>query len=305
MAYAAPIGEHTRVLRGSVLRRLGTGFAAVLGMSVCVGTLLVLLADAVSEDDPRRSGAAPDATTISLPYGGQLDKPDPGDLIEPGGLMGLGLLGLGLANGLIFAFAATLDGMRGPSAAETRRRLRNRRGRGAVPGGRREVARTVWVPQAAPAASSDPLHVVEAEELPARRSSPGRAAAGTTYAPIPARPEPRPEAAPARAPEPAPEPTPEPAPEPTPEPVAALDEQDAPHEQLAAEEPAPEPTTPEPTPVPVPAPRRPSPVPRDGGDGRPSPATRRGTGPWGWRPARPDPVPWRNPRPWPALAGAH
>jgi hypothetical protein len=153
MAYAAPLGERASDRR-SPLRRLAAGFATVLGMGLCVGTLLVLLADAVTEDTPRRTTAAAEPTTISLPYGGQLERPDPGDLIEPGGLMGLGLLGLGLANGLVFAFAAALDGTLGPSAAETRRRLRNRHGRGAVPGGRREVARTVVVPAAAPTASA-------------------------------------------------------------------------------------------------------------------------------------------------------
>ncbi|GAA4746475.1 hypothetical protein [Actinomycetospora chibensis] len=305
MAYAAPLGERTSELRGSRLRRLAGGLATVLGMGVCVGTLLVLLAAAVTDDTPRGTTVGAEPATISLPYGGQLERPDPGDLIEPGGLMGLGLLGLGLANGLVFAFAAALDGTRGPSAAETRRRLRNRRGRGAVPGGRREVARTVFVPAAAPAASAGPLGVVEAEDLPARRSVPGRAAPGTTYAPIPAPRRPEPERHPepkrlqARLPMPAPAPEPTPAAEATPEP--------APAEELAEElvpEPVEEPVE-EPDPVPAPrAPRRPSPVPRDGGDGRPSPATRRGTGPWGWRPARPDPVPWRNPRPWPALVGA-
>jgi hypothetical protein len=328
MAYAAPLGERASD-RGSPLRRLVAGFLTVLGMGVCVGTLLVLLADAVTEDTARRTTTGAEPATIPLPYGGQLGRPDPGDLIEPGGLMGLGLLGLGLANGLVFAFAAALDGTRGPSAAETRRRLRNRHGRGAVPGGRREVARTVVVPPAAPAASSGPFGMVEAEDLPARRSAAGRAAPGTTYAPIPAPRRPEPERRPVRRPEPQqpeprqpeperpetrlamPEPTP-PAPEPTPEraPAEELveDLNQEPVEELTpepAEEPAavPEPVVDD---VPAPrAPRRPSPVPRDGGDGRPSPATRRGTGPWGWRPARPDPVPWRNPRPWPALVGAH
>jgi hypothetical protein len=320
MAYAAPLGERASDRR-SPLRRLAAGFATVLGMSLCVGTLLVLLADAVTEDTPRRAIAGAEPATISLPYGGQLERPDPGDLIEPGGLMGLGLLGLGLANGLVFAFAAALDGTRGPSAAETRQRLRNRHGRGAVPGGRREVARTVVVPAAAPAASAGLLGVVEAEDLPARRSAPGRAAPGTTYAPIPAPRRPEPQRHPVRRPEPErpetrpamPAPTPQATPEPTPVPEPTPEP--APAEDLVedliketAEEPVEVPEVPEPVvdDVPVPrAPRRPSPVPRDGGDGRPSPATRRGTGPWGWRPARPDPVPWRNPRPWPALAGAH
>ena len=277
MAYAVPLDERRIGPHRPFVRRLASRFVTWLvtavGMSVCVGTLLVLLADAVAEDEPRRRSVTPDVGVISLPYGGQLERPDPADIIEPGGLMGLGLLALGLANGLAFALAAALDGMRGPSAAETRRRLRNRRERGVVPGGRREVARTVVMPAATPAASSDPLGVVGGDDLPARRSVPRRAAAGTTYAPLPA----------SREREPRPVPT----------------------RPAAAAEPAPEPA---PTPEPVPAPRaparRPSPVPRDGGDGRPSPATRRGSGPWGWRPARLDPVPWRNPMPWPALAGA-
>ena len=95
MAYAAPLGERTSELRGSPLRRLVGGLLTVLGMGVCIGTLLVLLADAVTEDTPRRTTAGAEPATISLPYGGQLERPDPGDLIEPGGLMGLGLLASG------------------------------------------------------------------------------------------------------------------------------------------------------------------------------------------------------------------
>ena len=48
MAYAAPLGERTSELRGSPLRRLAGGLATVLGMAVCVGTLLVLLAIVVA-----------------------------------------------------------------------------------------------------------------------------------------------------------------------------------------------------------------------------------------------------------------
>ena len=94
MAYAVPLGERVPIRR-SPLRRLAAGLPTVLGMGLCVGTLLVLLADAVTEDTPRRTTAGAEPATISLPYGGQLERPDPGDLIEPGGLMGLGLLAPG------------------------------------------------------------------------------------------------------------------------------------------------------------------------------------------------------------------
>ncbi len=282
MSYAAP-GARDAARRRSSLRAA----VSVLATGLCVGTMLVLLETAVAEPGSRR-GAGPEAApaVVDAPYGGQLDLPDPADIIDAGGLMGLGLLTLGLLNGLVFAGAAALDGVRGPSAAETRRRLRTRSARGAVPGGRREVARTVATPAAAPAASDGPAVV----DVSARRSAPGRPALGTTYAVIPAPRAPEPE--PARAqrqaepvPEPVPAPVPEPAPqlvpEPVPEPAAAIPEQ--PTRERSS--------------------RRPSPVPRDGGgDARPVPTTRRGTGPWGWRPARPDPVPWRNPLP--AMAGA-
>ncbi|WP_433787462.1 hypothetical protein ACQPX6_11680 [Actinomycetospora sp. CA-101289] len=265
MSYAAPTARETARRRSSL-----RAAASVVTTGLCVGVMLVLLETAVTEPETRRGGSGSAPGVVDLPYGGQLDRPDPGDVIEPGGLMGLGLLTLGLLNGLVFAGAAGLDGVRGPSAAETRRRLRARSARGAVPGGRREVARTVATPAAAPAASDGPAVV----DVPARRSAPGRPALGTTYAVIPS----------PRAPEPDRRPDPEP----------PVPEQRTP--EPAPEQPAPaEPTR-------APSPRRPSPVPRDGGDGAPIPATRRGTGPWGWRPARPDPVPWRNPLP--AMAGA-
>ncbi|HWN27202.1 MAG TPA: hypothetical protein VNP37_09580 [Actinomycetospora sp.] len=273
MSYAAPTARAVARRRSSLRAAV-----SVLATGLCVGAMLVLLETAVAEPGSR-SGAGPAAapTVVDAPYGGQLDRPDPADIIDAGGLMGLGLLTLGLLNGLVFAGAAALDGVRGPSAAETRRRLRTRSARGTVPGGRREVARTVANPAAAPAASDGPAVV----DVPARRSAPGRTALGTTYAVIPAPRAPEPE--PARAERhaaPVPEPAPEPVPEPAPEPAAAIPEQ--PTRERSS--------------------RRPSPVPRDGGDGRPAPTTRRGTGPWGWRPARPDPVPWRNPLP--AMAGA-
>ncbi|PVZ14220.1 hypothetical protein [Actinomycetospora cinnamomea] len=321
MSYAATIAREP-ARRRTLLRTTGSVITTVL----CAGALMLLLEIEVAEPAARPAAtAAPEV--VPLPYGGQLDRPDPGDLVGPGGALGLGLLALGLLNALVFAGAATLDVVRAPSPAETRHRLRHRTAPGAVPGGRREVERTVVAAPAAPAASDGPV----VGDLPALRSAPGRPAAGTTYAPIPiprapvdpvpeprpvieVAPEPEPEpaaevapepdAAPAAgaAPEPAPAPTPEPEPEPEPMPEPLPDPVAEP-----APEPEPEPAAaalPDPVPEPAPAaPRRPSPVPRDGGDGRPAPATRRGTGPWGWRPARPDPVPWRNPLPVPALAG--
>lgn len=272
MSYAAPTAREAARGRSSLRTAV-----SVLTTGLCVGVMLVLLETAVAEPGSRR-GTGPDAAppVVDAPYGGQLDRPDPGDIIDAGGLMGLGLLTLGLLNGLVFAGAATLEGVLGPSAAETRRRLRTRSAPGAVPGGRREVERTVAAPASAPAASDGPAVV----DVPARRSAPGRPALGTTYAviPCPRAPEPAPGGEERHAePVPEPVPDPEPVPEPDPEPALAIPEQ---------------PTRE----------RRPSPVPRDGGDGAPIPATRRGTGPWGWRPARPDPVPWRNPLP--AMAGA-
>ncbi|MDF2979116.1 MAG: hypothetical protein K0S40_3844 [Actinomycetospora sp.] len=271
MSYAAPTARVGARGRSSLRTAV-----SVLPTGLCVGAMLVLLETAVAEPGARR-GAGPAAApaVVDAPYGGQLDRPDPEDIIDAGGLMGLGLLTLGLLNGLVFAGAAALDGVRGPSAAETRRRLRTRSARGAVPGGRREVERTVANRAAAPAASDGPAVV----DVPARRSAPGRPALGTTYAVIPSPRVPEPEpAGEERHAAPVPEPIPEP--EPVPEPAAAI----------------PEPPTRERSS------RRPSPVRREGGDGWPVPSTRRGTGPWGWRPARPDPVPWRNPLP--AMAGA-
>ncbi|MDD7936895.1 hypothetical protein PHK61_00500 [Actinomycetospora lutea] len=271
------------------------------------GVLLVLFETSVAEPDPRRTvgelllpGEAEPTPVLPLPYGGALQRPtSPDDLLGPGGMLGLGLLVLGLANGLVFLTTATWDGMAAPSPAETRRRLSSRSDPGMVPGGRREVRRTVPLRATAPAASDGPA----LQDASALRSVPGRPVPGTTYAPFP-RPGTawREHVAPPAAP-----PTAPPVPEPAPAPL--LEEEPAP-----AAEPDPEPLPEAPVPLdpvteldpvvpeapaqpaqPV-APRRPSPVPRDGGDG-PKRATRRGSGPWGWRPARPDPVPWRNPVP--------
>ncbi|WP_285650019.1 hypothetical protein [Actinomycetospora sp. NBRC 106375] len=263
------------------------GVGWVLSTGLVVGVLLVLFEAAVSEPLAQRPVmGAPGTTTIgpAVPYGGQLEAPD-ADGLEPGAFMGLGLLVLGLANGLVFAGAAALDAIISPSAAETRRRLRQRSAAGSVPGGWREVERTVETATAAPAASATPAH----DDVPARRSVPGRPALGTTYAvapvpdaviPAPRRADPHADLRPAEA---AVSAVPDEIPEPTPE-VAAVPEPEPTGDPAAA----------------TPARRRPSPVPRDGGDGT-SRATRRGSGPWGWRPARPDPVPWRNPVP--AMAG--
>ncbi|MFC5139350.1 hypothetical protein ACFPK1_14000 [Actinomycetospora rhizophila] len=297
MSYAAPLEAAPGAARG--VRRAGRTLVSVLLTGLLAGIFLVLLETAVAEPDPRRTAGelllpgAPEATPVlPLPYGGALQRPPgPDDLLGPGGLLGLGLLVLGLANGLVFLTTATWDGMAAPSPAETRRRLSTRSDPGVVPGGAREVRRTVPLRATAPAASAGPA----LEDGTALRSVPGRPLPGTTYAPFP-RPgtawrEYVPPPEPARDPAPAPAPTPaleaDPAPEPVLEAPVPLD----PVTEL-------DPVVPEAPAVPaVPAaPRRPSPVPRDGGDG-PKRATRRGSGPWGWRPARPDPVPWRNPVP--------
>lgn len=287
MSYAAPADASSDAVRGG-LRRVTRALASVLLTGIVAGALLVLFETAVAEPDPRRTvgellapGVAEAGTSVPtgappplpLPYGGALERPpSPDDLLGPGGLMGLGLLVLGLANGLVFLATATWDGMVAPSPAETRRRLSTRSDPGVVPGGRREVRRTVPLRATAPAASSGPA----LDHGPALRSVPGRPLPGTTYAPVP-----RPGTAWR-------DPVPVPAAEPAAEP-AAVPVPDVPDAPAAPAVPA--------VPDAPAAPRRPSPVPRDGGDGKPGRATRRGTGPWGWRPARPDPVPWRNPVP--------
>lgn len=304
MSYTAPRDAPSGAARRGV-RRLLRALVSLLLTGLFAGCFLVLFEAAVAEPDPRRAGAAlvpgaaeaattaPLPPVVPLPYGGALDKPAPLDPLGPGGLLGLGLLTLGLANGLVFLATATWDGMVAPSPAETRRRLRSRSDAGVVPGGRREVRRTVAVDAAAPAASAGPA----LEELPALRSVPGPPSPGTTYAPYP-----RPGVA-WREPLPAPVPAPDPEPlleaDPVPlDPVTELDPviPEAPENPAVPAAPAVPPVPAVPEAPAARAPRRPSPVPRDGGQG-PKRATRRGTGPWGWRPARPDPVPWRNPVP--------
>lgn len=340
MSYAASLDASPRAARGVLrvdgrrVRRAVRTLTTLLLAGLFVGVLLLLLDTAVTEPEPRPTatellapGAAQADPSVSHPYGGALERPvSTEDLMGPGDLLGLGLLMLGLANGLIFLTTATWDGVAAPSPAETRRRLSTRSCPGTVPGGRREVRRTVPLRPTAPAASSGPA----LEDASALRSVPGRPMPGTTYAsfprlgvvrrdhvPTPAPPavrapdpdlepaaEPAAELTPEPAPELASESAPEAAPEPAPEPVGETAGPREPVTELdpvVPEAPAtPEPVAPEPVAEPVaevaPAPRRPSPVPRDGGDGAQR-ATRRGSGPWGWRPARPDPVPWRNPAP--------
>ena len=92
------------------------------------------------------AGAAPAAPApadvaapvpVAVPYGGQLDAPDPGEGTDLHGWLGVGLLGLGLVNGIVFGTAATVDNLLAPSADETRRRLCARAHPGRVPGERR------------------------------------------------------------------------------------------------------------------------------------------------------------------------
>lgn len=297
MSDAARAAASPDAARGA--RRIARALASVILTGLFAGSFLVLLETAVAEPGPRRTvgellapGAPEVAVAVPLPYGGALDRPrSPDDLLGPGGLMGLGLLVLGLANGMVFLATATWDGMTAPSPAETRRRLSIRSDPGIVPGGRREVRRTVPPRATAPAASAGPA----LEDVPALRSVPGRVLPGTTYAPFPRpgtawrdpvpRREPLLDSDPREAPGPPPVPEPLPEADPVPlDPVTELDPvvPEAPEALAAPAAPA--------------ARRRPSPVPRDGGVG-PKRATRRGSGPWGWRPARPDPVPWRNPVP--------
>ena len=77
---------------------------------------------------------------VARPYGGQLDAPDPGEGTDLHGWLGVGLLGLGLVNGIVFGTAATVDNLLAPSADETRRRLCARDHPGRVPGRRRPRA---------------------------------------------------------------------------------------------------------------------------------------------------------------------
>ena len=200
MAYVAPLGERTSELRGSPLRRLVGGLLTVLGMGVCIGTLLVLLADAVTEDTPRRTAApAPSPRRSPCPTAASSTVPTRATSSSRAASWGSGSSPWGSPTDWSSRSRRRSTARAAPRPPRPAVACATAHGRGAVPGGRREVARTVVVPAAAPAASAGLLGVVEAEDLPARRSAPGPRGPGHDLRPDPGAPPTR-ARAPPRAP---------------------------------------------------------------------------------------------------------
>ena len=208
MAYAAPLGRVvSSEFRGSPGGSTVGRPLTVLGIGVCIGTLLRRLGDAGTTRTCRDAQLlCAGSATISLPDGGQAERPDPGDLIEPGGLMGLGLLASrALPTDWSSRSAAALDGTRRPSAARDSSFPCATAVTAAAPsreGGARPGA-TWSVPAAVPAVSAGRLGVVEVEDLLARRSAPGPRGPGHYLRPDPRAPPTRSLSAdPLRRPEP-------------------------------------------------------------------------------------------------------
>lgn len=106
----------------------GLGIAAVLAIAVAVLVAVLGAGSATAQS----GGPGPQ------PYGGALERTDPGDEVSPENVLEVAMLTLGTVNGLAFAVAMVASRLRGPSTAQTRRALIARTGAGVVSESRRE-----------------------------------------------------------------------------------------------------------------------------------------------------------------------
>lgn len=106
----------------------GLGVAAVLAIAVAV--LVAVLGSGTATAQTGDPGPQP--------YGGALERIDPGDEVSGEHVLEVAMLTLGTVNGLAFAIAMIGSRLRGPSTAQTRRALIARTGEGVVSESRRE-----------------------------------------------------------------------------------------------------------------------------------------------------------------------
>jgi hypothetical protein len=105
----------------------GLGIAAVLAIGVAVLVAVLGSGSATAQSVPGPQ-----------PYGGALERVDPGDQVSGEEVLEVAMLSLGTVNGLAFAIAMIASRLRGPSTAQTRRALITRTGAGVVSESRRE-----------------------------------------------------------------------------------------------------------------------------------------------------------------------
>ncbi|MCD2192319.1 hypothetical protein LQ327_02770 [Actinomycetospora endophytica] len=123
----------TATAAGGGSRRLGTPVIAGLGIAALVAiAVAVLVAVLGSGTATAQSDPGPQ------PYGGALERIDPGDQVSGEEVLEVAMLSLGTLNGLAFTIAMIASRLRGPSTAQTRRALIARTGEGVVSESRRE-----------------------------------------------------------------------------------------------------------------------------------------------------------------------
>lgn len=159
------VGQGGLTASGARARRSRSRTLAVLGGVALIAVLTAVLAAVLGPGEAR--GADRSGDPGPQPYGGALERVDPGEQISGGEVLEVAMLGLGTVNGLAFAVAMIASRLRGPSAAQTRRALIARTDAGVVSEPRRERRRRARLEPAPPV---PPPPAARADAPPARAS---------------------------------------------------------------------------------------------------------------------------------------
>ncbi|HEY2225834.1 hypothetical protein [Actinomycetospora sp.] len=115
-------------------RRIGTPVIAGLGIAAVLAIAVAVLVAVLGAGTATAQAGDPGPQ----PYGGALERIDPGDEVSGEHVLEVAMLTLGTVNGLAFAIAMIGSRLRGPSTAQTRRALIARTGEGVVSESRRD-----------------------------------------------------------------------------------------------------------------------------------------------------------------------
>jgi hypothetical protein len=127
------VGHDAVATSGDGSRRIGMRVVAGLGVTALMAIAVAVLVAVLGS-----GSATAESTPGPQPYGGALERVDPGDQVSGEEVLEVAMLTLGTVNGLAFAVAMIASRLRGPSTAQTRRALITRTGAGVVSESRRE-----------------------------------------------------------------------------------------------------------------------------------------------------------------------
>lgn len=128
------VGHDAVTTSGGGLNRISTRVIAGLGATALLAIAVAVLVAVLGAG----SATARSGDPGPQPYGGALERSDPGDEVSPENVLEVAMLALGTVNGLAFAVAMVASRLRGPSTAQTRRALIARTEAGVVSESRRE-----------------------------------------------------------------------------------------------------------------------------------------------------------------------